>query len=513
MGHGTSVADGLNDEEKAYIAIKMKDALAHYTSLGNMSESQIYEALAIEHAHLISSCLQSKGQYESPSGKSPSKNINEQFLHRSTSEDPSKQLKLLKEDTFNAELLNNPPKIRPFGEMTQKAMSISHIPVHNLEQVASPVTSFRKRRLTVTDTKSEGTVNAMDLPKRASIFSSGEIGVRAETAVPLPAELLGTFSCHGIEPEYSSDDEAIGVHQKINQDRGCVVYPFNKSKNQGLFMVLDGHGIEGNLVSEYCMRQIVPLLEKTKMVDPIEAFKYAFTTVNKDIKNTDIKYLTSGTTCVALYIRDNTYWVSNVGDSRAVLARVVNDSLQAIDLSIDHKPSVTTEKDRIISSGGFVGDPDEEGLSSRVYLNSELTRVGLAVSRSLGDHIVKDIGVTADPDVMYYEFHPTDKFIVLASDGVWEFLSSQDAVELVNQYITLGAETACEKLIETASNRWKDEEGDYRDDITAIIVTFPLPFQMESEPSTPQDIGNESYVKSISSSPLRKWSPATRSPI
>jgi protein phosphatase 2C family protein 2/3 len=170
---------------------------------------------------------------------------------------------------------------------------------------------------------------------------------------------------------------------------------------------------------------MVPILERTKMADPPESFKLACETVNRDLKNTDIKYLTSGTTCVAIYISGLNYWVSNVGDSRAILGRFEKDRIVAVDLSIDQKPSVASERQRIISSGGFVGDSEEIGLSSRVYLNAELTQVGLAVSRSIGDHVVKNVGVTAEPEVIQYVLDDADRFFILASDGVWEFLSSQ----------------------------------------------------------------------------------------
>jgi hypothetical protein len=88
---------------------------------------------------------------------------------------------------------------------------------------------------------------------RTTIFASSEIGTITEKAPPFPDNVLGTYSCHGIEP---SDDEEDGIHQKINQDRACVVYPYNSKKNEALFMVLDGHGGEGDKVSEFVMRQV-----------------------------------------------------------------------------------------------------------------------------------------------------------------------------------------------------------------------------------------------------------------
>ena len=59
---------------------------------------------------------------------------------------------------------------------------------------------------------------------------------------------------------------------------------------------------------------------------------------------------------------------------------------------------------------------------------------------------------------------------VMASDGVWEFIDSPEGVNLVAQFIEASATEACTRLIETSAAKWRQEEGDYRDDITAICV-------------------------------------------
>ena len=92
---------------------------------------------------------------------------------------------------------------------------------------------------------------------------------------------------------------------------------------------------------------------------------------------------------------------------------------------------------------------------------------------------VKSVGVIPEPEVTEFECTPDDKFMIMASDGVWEFIGSQEAVDIVQDKLASGSNCtqACQELIEQASQRWAEEEGDYRDDITAIIVKFPLPFQ------------------------------------
>lgn len=147
---------------------------------------------------------------------------------------------------------------------------------------------------------------------------------------------------------------------------------------------------------------------------------------------------------------------------------------KAIDLTADQNPDVPKEQERIEKAGGFVSPPPQEGLSARVWLDKECTQIGLAMSRSIGDHAVKHVGVIAEPVVSHHEVQDKDDFIILASDGVWEFISSQEATDIVGTNIMAGgASKACQALIEAAANRWHQEEGDYRDDITALVVRLP----------------------------------------
>ena len=56
------------------------------------------------------------------------------------------------------------------------------------------------------------------------------------------------------------------------------------------------------------------------------------------------------------------------------------------------------------------------------------------MSRSFGDYIAQQVGVSAEPDIFRYHLTEEDKFIVLASDGVWEFLSNEKVIDLVMAY-------------------------------------------------------------------------------
>lgn len=84
----------------------------------------------------------------------------------------------------------------------------------------------------------------------------------------------------------------------------------------------------------------------------------------------DIAYAAGCTACSAI-ITQTEIIVGNSGDSRAVLAKKVGDKFQAIEMSIDHKPELPEERNRIERAGGFVEDNRVKGI--------------LNLSRSLGD--------------------------------------------------------------------------------------------------------------------------------
>ena len=214
------------------------------------------------------------------------------------------------------------------------------------------------------------------------------------------------------------------------------------------------------------------ILEKhpSLTADPVHALKDSIVKSNTSLMATSIKYMTSGCTCVAVYMQGNTFYVANVGDSRCVAGIEHGGVVVAKDFTQDHKPDDPNEMARIIEWGGFVSTAPEPGLSARVWLDARHTMIGLAMSRSIGDFAVKSVGVIPEPDVTILQCDAATKFIILASDGVWEFIDSQAAVDIVSKHIAKGANAACKALIEAATSRWREEEGDYRDDVSVYLL-------------------------------------------
>ncbi|KAG5182113.1 phosphatase 2C-like domain-containing protein [Tribonema minus] len=222
--------------------------------------------------------------------------------------------------------------------------------------------------------------------------------------------------------------------------------------------------------------------------DPAKALKSCFLAINKALRSLpNNAAIYSGSTAVVALVRDGKMWVANAGDSRAILVveggaegqavKGTHPPMRVVPLTTDHDPDLPTEKARIVASGGFVSAPAEPGLSARVWLDPEHTQIGLAMARSLGDLAVKTVGVIAEPEVLEHTIQPTDRFMVMASDGVWEFLTSTDVAAFAHEHLAKGgnaaAKSACEALIARAANMWRAHEGQYRDDITAQILMLP----------------------------------------
>ena len=73
-----------------------------------------------------------------------------------------------------------------------------------------------------------------------------------------------------------------------------------------------------------------------------------------------------------------------------------------------------------------------------------------------------------------------DKFVVLASDGVWEFLNNDEVAMIVRPFFeTKNAEKAAEAVVRESYLRWKREEEGIVDDITCIIVFLDVKLEQQ----------------------------------
>eukprot|EP00475_Leptophrys_vorax_P000447 TRINITY_DN10246_c0_g1_i1.p1 TRINITY_DN10246_c0_g1~~TRINITY_DN10246_c0_g1_i1.p1 ORF type:complete len:275 (+),score=24.50 TRINITY_DN10246_c0_g1_i1:123-827(+) len=217
----------------------------------------------------------------------------------------------------------------------------------------------------------------------------------------------------------------------------------------GLFGVFDGHG--GSRAAEYVKEHLF-----NNLVEHPEFSSNIKQAITETFKRTDDDYLSTdngqnrdaGSTASTAVLLGTKLLVANVGDSRTVVCR----KGVATPLSKDHKPNRVDEKERIEQAGGSV-------------MWAGTWRVGgvLAVSRAFGDKLLKRY-VVAEPEIEEYDVTPEDEFLVLASDGLWDVVKDQDAIEMAIKL--LDAEEAAKFLTQEAYRRGS------ADNITCVVVRF-----------------------------------------
>ena len=270
-----------------------------------------------------------------------------------------------------------------------------------------------------------------------------------------------------------------------NQDNYFIQKNFAGHKDYIYMSVCDGHGTNGHHVSNF-IKTILPIdmsenlkhrniLTDTEEIHQI--IKETFIIANdKLVENQDIDSIFSGSTCVSVIYTPERLICPNIGDSRAVLARYDpnNNKYIAIELTRDHKPTELDEKQRILENDGriqpFVEDGEFVG-PERIWIKEEEVP-GLAMTRSFGDRVAATVGVISEPEIKEMELNINDKFMIIASDGIWEFISSQECVNIIsNFYEKNDIKGCCEYLYEESSKRWLKEE-EVIDDTTLILVFF-----------------------------------------
>ena len=276
--------------------------------------------------------------------------------------------------------------------------------------------------------------------------------------------------------------------KKTNQDNYFIFNNFTNNPNYYYIGVCDGHGILGQDISAYLVNNLpknmnnnilnknIQNIQTEKILKLSQIIQETYIQTNTSL-NTDerIDSTFSGSTCVSLIFTQNRIICINVGDSRCILGKNINNNNEWLskNLSRDHKPSDPDETNRIIKKGGRVESyRDNNGNfvgPERVWLKNE-EMPGLAMSRSFGDEVAHTVGVVVDPEIMEYKLLKEDKFIVLASDGIWEFISNDEVVNIVKDfYLKDDVEGAVNCLYEESKKRWMMEE-EIIDDITVIVV-------------------------------------------
>lgn len=308
--------------------------------------------------------------------------------------------------------------------------------------------------------------------------------------------------------------EENGKLKENNQDMSIILNNVVDDDDYNIYGIMDGHGSNGHLVSNFVKEKIVEYFNNKKIYkskkltkalsslhlndisekiyeklvnNNYEIIRHFYQKVNDELYNTKFDIHFSGTTCILVFKIGKKIICSNVGDSRAILVKknllLSNNNKQNnikyefIELSHDHKPNNQEEKERIEKLGGevaqeyYIGEEKEQGPTGpfRVWCKG-YDYPGIAISRSLGDKIAELIGVISEPDILEFDIDDNCKYILMGSDGLFDYLSNNDIMNIARPFLNKNnLDKACIEVVENASKLFKEKEGRI-DDITINII-------------------------------------------
>ncbi len=241
----------------------------------------------------------------------------------------------------------------------------------------------------------------------------------------------------------------------------------------------------------------------------LDSLRQAHIKCNERLRSfTNIQSDLAGTTSVSCIINNNKVYVSNLGDSRAI---IIHKDGSVSPLSRDQTPYRKDERERCRKSGARIltmdqldgyepihDDWDELTLGEDLDLGGDPPRLwhpklkvpGTAFTRSIGDFFAETLGVYADPEILVHELTPNDEYIVVCSDGVFEFLTNIMVANIVKKFPN-NPYRSCQELVKVSYEKWLAEEV-RTDDITAIVV------KIKDNISSSSSINNNSNTDSDS---------------
>lgn len=311
-------------------------------------------------------------------------------------------------------------------------------------------------------------------PDAMSLASSAE-GYVAPHALPGLTVAACTSAGWHMLPDPAGAPEPVKARKK-NQD-AYSVQPFQAGL---LAVVYDGHGAHGRLASQAVRDAVPPVLEAC--LEPCagreisaeerrkiyaKAMTKAFLEAERVLRESDdIDDAYSGTTATAVFVDGGEVFVAWTGDSRCVMG----NGTVGVDVTWDQKPTRMDEKKRVRASGGRVTRWKKNIGPQRVWLPDEWLP-GLAMTRSIGDTVLTKYGVIPNPEMTVTKLGEGEEFVVVASDGVWEFMSSEEVIRFVGTAKADGdsEDEIARALVREAVKRWNENES-VVDDITVIIM-------------------------------------------
>ncbi|XP_052180278.1 probable protein phosphatase 2C 25 [Diospyros lotus] len=363
---------------------------------------------------------------------SPSRVPSSLFCKSSSS--PDKTLSLTLSPSSSSSSLSSSPS-SPLRLRLQKPPSgLNRASIDAVVSASSPPSLLKRKRPA-----------RLDIPASSVGFSGG--GAATPTTVGERRPVV----------EFDGDGDGYSVcckrgRREAMEDRYSAVVNLQGDPKQAFFGIFDGHGgaKAAEFAAEKLDKNILHEVERRDEKEIEEAVKHGYLKTDSEFLREEFR---GGSCCVTALIRNGNLVVSNAGDCRAVLSR--GGTAEA--LTSDHRPSREDEKERIEATGGYVD------CCHGVWR----IQGSLAVSRGIGDRHLKQ-WVTAEPETKVLQMEPDFEFLILASDGLWDKVSNQEAVDIARP-LCIGTHkpellSACRRLTALSSSRG------CMDDISVMLV-------------------------------------------
>ena len=243
-------------------------------------------------------------------------------------------------------------------------------------------------------------------------------------------------NCGNLIKNFAYKENSNYHYRDYMEDRGKSILNYDSNLNNALFCLFDGHG--GGEVSKFLQDNFPKFMKEILPITPDNAdskFKNLFLKIDDKIRENNF-YQVGSTACIVYIIKQNgkkTLYCANVGDTRCTLIK----EFEFKRLSYDDRASDENEYNRIIKQGGII-------FGGRVYGQ-------LMLSRAFGDWELKNYGVSCEPHVARIDIEEDDKYIVIASDGVWDILEDEDVYRL--QKNAKNSKELCNNIIQTSLDR------------------------------------------------------------
>ncbi|XP_051126538.1 probable protein phosphatase 2C 27 [Andrographis paniculata] len=306
----------------------------------------------------------------------------------------------------------------------------------------------------------------------ATLLSPSELDSDARvTGARSPADIVSSYmpvfrcgSCAEKGPKPYMEDKHICIDNLPEHLSDAAGFP----SSGAFYGVFDGHG--GTDAASFVRNNILKFIIKDSFFPACleKAIKSAFLKADYAFADESSLDISSGTTALTAFIYGRKMIVANAGDCRAVLGK----RGKAIEMSKDHKPNYTSERQRIEKLGGVIYDG---------YLNGQLS-----VSRALGDWHMKGpkgsaCPLSAEPELQEIVLSEEDEFLIMGCDGLWDVMSSQCAVTMARKELMLhnDPERCSRELVREALRR------NTCDNLTVIVVCFSPdpPLRVDVTPS------------------------------